>query len=74
MDQSLQLRHMGFTGSQIITDSTIFSKHCSRYRQTSNVRRTLEDNKIIDGIVCRLNTWLQYIAQRQLQDEEKHLN
>ena len=49
------------------------------YRQTSNIRRTSVGNKIVDYsdvvgasallqqyLHSRLNTWLQYIAQRQL--------
>ena len=49
------------------------------YRQTSNIRRTSVDNKIVDHsdvvgaspVGARLDTWLQYIAQRQLHDKTK---
>ena len=56
------------------------------YRQVSNIRRTLVGNEIVDhsDIVgaspvgaapttssSRLNTWLQWIGQKQLQDETR---
>ena len=52
------------------------------YRQVSNKRRTLVRNQIVDHSTCLsalfqlhlhspLNTWLQYMAQRQLQTETR---
>ena len=56
------------------------------YRQTCNKSRTLEGNKIVyhEDVVgaspvgavpttTRLNTWLQRIGQRQLQDETSNI-
>ena len=55
------------------------------YRQTSNVSRTLEGNKIVDHsdvvgaapvqlhLHSRLNTLLQWIRQRQLQDPTRNI-
>ena len=54
------------------------------YRQVSNIRRTLVANKIVDlehrlsallqlHLQSRLNTWLQWIEQRQLQDEIRNI-
>ena len=39
----------------------------NNYRQTSDMKHTLVGNKIVDH--AQLNTWLQWICQRQLQDE-----
>ena len=47
------------------------------YRQTSNISNTFVDHSVVAGasvmlqlhLRSRLNTWLQWIAQRQLQDE-----
>ena len=39
----------------------------NNYHQTSNIKRTLVGNKIVDH--SQLNTRLQWICQRQLQDE-----
>ena len=48
-------------------------KGISSYHQTSNISHTLIGNKIFGSLQqhlhSRLNTWLQYIAQIQLQDE-----
>ena len=45
------------------------------YRQTSNIWGTLVGNKIVDDselhLLSRLKTWLQWIGQRQLQDETR---
>ena len=53
------------------------------YPQTSNIRCTLVGNKIVDDLDVfgtspvqrhlhsRLNTWLQWIGQRKLQDETR---
>ena len=57
------------------------------YRKTSDVRRTLEGNKIVDHsdvvgaspvgnlhhLHSRLNTWLQWIGQRQLKGETRNI-
>ena len=46
------------------------------YRKVSNIRRTLVANKIVEfqkrrnsDLHSQLNTWLQWIGQKQLQDE-----
>ena len=59
-----------------------------RYRQTSNTRRTLVSNKLLITqmelqhrlsvllplhLHSRLKTWLQWIEQRQLQDETRNI-
>ena len=53
----------------------------SDYRKTSNISHTLVANKIVDHsdvvgaspvqlhLSDQLNTWIQWIGQRQLQDE-----
>ena len=48
------------------------------YRQVSNIRRTLEGDKIVDHsallhlhLHSQLNTWLQWVGQRQLHDETR---
>ena len=50
----------------------------SLYHQTSNKWHTLVDNEFIDhsNVVfhSRLNTWLQLIGQRQLEDEMRNIN
>ena len=64
------------TGSPLVLPVT------TNYRQTSNIRRTLEGNKLVDhsDVVgaspvgaaptpSSFWTWLQWIQQRQLQDE-----
>ena len=55
------------------------------YRHISNISRTLVGNKIMDHsyvvveaptalhLRSRLNTWLQWIGQRQLQDETRNI-
>ena len=54
------------------------------YRKVSNIRRTLVGNKIVDHsdvvgaspelhLHSQLNTWLQWIGQRQLQDETRSI-
>ena len=58
------------------------------YRQTSNISRILMGNKIVDRsdvvgaspsallqqhLHSRLNTWNQWIGQRQLQDETMYI-
>ena len=58
------------------------------YRQTFNINRILVGNKIVDhsdvvGALpvraapttshARLNTWIQWIGQRQLQDETRNI-
>ena len=54
------------------------------YRQFSNIRHTLVDIKIVNQsdvvgnrpsvlLHSRLNTWLQWIGQRQLQDEMRNI-
>ena len=47
-----------------------------KYRHTINISRILVDNKIVDHsdvveppITSSFSTWLQWIGQRQLQDE-----
>ena len=60
----------------------------SKYRQVSNIRGTILGNKIVDhpDVVGSApvgaapttssfsnNTWLQWIGQRQLQDETRHI-
>ena len=66
-----------------------FTQHITGiYRQISNISCTLVGNKIVDHsdvvgastvvllqlhLHSRLNTWLQYIAQRQLQDETRNI-
>ena len=48
-----------------------------KYRQVSNIRRTLESNQIVDHwelhLHSPLNTWFQYIAQRQLQTKTMNI-
>ena len=60
------------------------------YRKVPNLRRTLEGNKIVDHpdvdhsdrlsaplqlhLHCQLNTWLQWVGKRQLQDETRNIN
>ena len=60
-----------------------------RYRQISNRRRTLVGNKIVDQsdvvgaspvqlqlqlrLHSRLNTWLHWIGQRELQDDVRNI-
>ena len=66
----------------------IHGARCFDYRQTCNIRRTLAGNKIVDhsyvvGAVgaapttssscSRLNTWHQWIGQRQMQDETRNI-
>ena len=48
------------------------------YRQVSNIRRALIGHKIVDHSLqlylrSQLNTWLQWIGQRQLQDETRDI-
>ena len=56
------------------------------YRNVSNIRRTLVDNKIVDHwdvdrlsallqlyLHSQINIWLQWIGQRQLQDETRNI-
>ena len=58
----------------------------SIYRQTSNIRRALVGNQIVDHsdvvgasallqlhLHSRLNTWLHYITKRQLHDETRNI-
>ena len=57
----------------------------SWYRQTSDISHTLVNNKIVDHadvvgaaptqlhLHSRLNTWLQWIGQRQLEDEMRSI-
>ena len=62
-----------------VTSSLIGWAHTDNYRQTSNISRTLVGNGIVDHLSAlfqlllhsRLNTWLQWIGQRQLQDETR---
>ena len=51
------------------------------YRKVSNIRGTLLGNKIVDHsdvvhlhLHSQLNTWLQWIGQRQLQHEKRNIN
>ena len=59
-----------------------------QYRKTSNIRPTLVSNKIVDHsnvvgvppaallqlhLHSRLNTWFQWIEQRQLQDKTRNI-
>ena len=66
--------------NELILHVLIYCEEMWKYCQTSNISHTLVDNKI--GIVwaslvgaaplhpnSRLNTWLQWIVQRQLQDK-----
>ena len=58
------------------------------YRKTSNISRTLVGNKIVDNLDVvgaspvgaaqlhlrsQLNTWLQWIGQRPLQEETRNI-
>ena len=66
----------------------IFEESICKYRQTPNVSRTLVGNKIDHSDVVevspigvapttfhsRLNTWLQWNGQRQLQDETRNIS
>ena len=55
----------------------------SYYRKTSNIIHTLVGNKIVDNsyvvgafqlhLHSRLNTWLQWTEQKQLQDEIRNI-
>ena len=60
--------------------------HNFMYHQTSSRRRTLIGNKIVEHsdvvgaspmlqlhLYSRLNTWLQWIGQRQVQDETENM-
>ena len=63
--------------------------HTGGYHQTSNISRTLVGNKIVDHsdvvgasspvallllhLHPRLNAWLQWIGQRQLQDDARNI-
>ena len=47
-----------------------------KYRKVSNIRRTIVGNKIVDHsdvVGASLNTWLQWIGQRQLQDKTRNM-
>ena len=57
---------------------------CHIYRQVSNIRRTLVDNKIVDhsdvvgaspvgAAATTFDTWLHWIGQRQLLDETRNI-
>ena len=57
----------------------------SNYRKTSNISRTLVDNEIVDNsdvvgsallqlhLPSQLNTWLQWMERRQLQDDTRNI-
>ena len=46
-------------------------------RQTSNISHSLVGNRIVDhsdvDLISRLNTWLQWIGQRERQDETRNI-
>ena len=43
--------------------------HGQVFRETSNIMRTLVGNRIHS----RLNTWLQWIGQQQLQNDTRNI-
>ena len=57
-------------------------RHIDTYPQTSNISGNLVGNKIVDVVGAapvqlhlhsRLNTWLQWIGQKQLQDKTRNI-
>ena len=64
-----------------------FNESSLIYRQTSNIRLSLVGNKLADHsdvvgamslllqlhLHSRLNTWFQWIGQRQLRDERRNI-
>ena len=43
------------------------------YRKVSNIRRTLVGEELQLHLHSQLNTWLQWIGPRQLQDETRNI-
>ena len=74
MDRKLKFIFMLHKETENVTD----------YRKTYYIRRTLQSNKIVDHSDevpallqphphSRLSTWLQWIGQRQLQDDTRNI-
>ena len=75
------LKHIHIAVYNIDLDDLLLWKYFWKYRQTSTIRRSLVENQLVDypdvvgapvgALHSRLNTWLQWIGQRQLQSETR---